>query len=170
MDKRQMERRKERIFKNTYIAVNIKTKKILSMKVTDEHVHDSKALPELVENIIKSDNVTAIGKLLGDGAYEGNDIFRYLGDNGILPCIKVRKNAKIRWKKRNIIRNLSVLVQKNNLQKWKDSVSYGQRWIVETVFSSLKRTFGEYVYSVKFENMVKEIMLKASLYNKMISI
>jgi hypothetical protein len=63
------------------------------MKVTtDEHVQDNKALPELVENIIKSDNVTvAIGKLFGDSAYEGNDIFRYLFDNGILPCIKVRK-------------------------------------------------------------------------------
>ena len=38
-----------------HVAVDVKTKKILSMKVTDEHVHDSKALPELVENIIKSD-------------------------------------------------------------------------------------------------------------------
>ena len=37
-----------------HIAVNMKSKKILSIKVTDEHVHDSKALPELVENIIKS--------------------------------------------------------------------------------------------------------------------
>ncbi len=66
------------------------------MKVTDEHVHDSKALPELVENIIKSDNMTpaaeAIGKLFGDvGAYEGNDIFRYLADKGIQPCIKLTK-------------------------------------------------------------------------------
>jgi hypothetical protein len=61
----------------------VKTKEILSIKVTtDEHVHDSKALSELVENIIESDSVTAIGKLFGDGAYEGNDIFRYLGDNG----------------------------------------------------------------------------------------
>jgi hypothetical protein len=69
------------------VAVNVKTKKILSMiNVTDdEHVHDSKVLPELVDNIIKSDNVTvAIGKLLGDdGAYESNEIFRYLSaDNG----------------------------------------------------------------------------------------
>ncbi len=150
-----------------------KTKKILSMKVTDEHVHDSKVLPELVENIIKSDNMTAaaaIGKLFGDGAYEGNDIFRYLADKGILPCIKVRKNAKVRWKKGNILRNLSVLAQRNDLQKWKDSVSYGQRWIVETVFSCIKRMFGEYVYSVKLKNMIQEMMLKASLYNKMISI
>jgi hypothetical protein len=29
--------------------------------------------------------------------------------------------------------------------------------------------FGEYVYSVKFEKMVKEMMLKASLYNKFAS-
>jgi L-arabinose isomerase len=36
------------------------------MKVTDEHVHDSKALPELIEkNIIKSnDEIPSIGKLL----------------------------------------------------------------------------------------------------------
>ena len=48
-----------------HIAVNVKSKEILSIKVTDdEHVHDSKALPELVENIIKSDSVTAIDKLL----------------------------------------------------------------------------------------------------------
>jgi len=38
------------------------------------------------------------------------------------------------------------------------------------VFSCIKRTFGEYVYSAKIENMVKEIILKASLYNKIISI
>ena len=94
MDERQMGcKQQERIFKNTCIAVNIKSKKILSMKVTDEHVHDSKALPGLIENIIKSDSMTTTttGKLFADGAYEGNEIFRYLGDNGILPCIKVRK-------------------------------------------------------------------------------
>ena len=60
--------------------------------------------------------------------------------------------------------------RRNDLQKWKDSESYGQRWIVETVFSSIKRTFGEYVYSVRLKNMIQEMMLKASLYNKMISI
>ena len=59
---------------------------------------------------------------------------------------------------------MSVISQKNDLQKWKDSiVSYGQRWIVETVFSSIKRIFGEYVYSVRLKNMIQqEMMLKAS--------
>jgi len=54
------------------------------------------------------------------------------------------------------------------MERW--SVSYGKRWIAETVFSCLKRRFGEYVYSIKFNNMVKEMILKASLYNKMISV
>jgi hypothetical protein len=40
------------------------------------------------------------------------------------------------------------MAQKNDLQRWKDSiVRYGKRWIVETVFSSIKRIFDrEYVY------------------------
>jgi IS5 family transposase len=152
-----------------HIAVDIKSKKILSMKVTDEHIHDSKMLPELVQNIIKSNSDTA-SKLYADGAYDSNGVFRCFADNGIIPFIKVRKNAKVRWKKGNILRNLSVLAQRNDVQRWKDSVSYGQRWIAETVFSCIKRTFGEYVYSVRLKNMIQEMMLKASLYNKMISI
>ncbi len=68
------------------------------------------------------DVTVAIGKLFADdGAYDSNDIFRYLSDNGILPCIKVRKNAKVLLKKGHILRNLSVISQKNDLQKWKDS-------------------------------------------------
>jgi hypothetical protein len=153
-----------------HIATNVKTKEILSIKVTDEHVHDSKALPELVDDIIKSDRTLSIGKIFADGAYDNNDIFKFLSDNGILLCIKVRKNSKVGWKKGNILRNLSVISQKKDLQKWNDSVSYGKRWIVETVFSSIKRMFGEYVYSVRLKNVIQEMMLKVSLYNKMISI
>jgi len=155
-----------------HVEVNVKIKKILAMKVTDEHVHDSKALPELVNEAIKLDKIITIGKLFAeDGAYDDNEIFRFLADNnGILPCIKVRRNARVGWKKDNILRNLAVLAQKNDLQKWKYNVSYGKRWIVETVFSCLKRRFGEYIYSVKMKNMIQEMMLKASLYNKLLSV
>ena len=73
---------------------------------------------------------------------------------------EVRKNAQVKLKKRNILRNLSVISQKNDLKKWKDSVRYGQRWIVEPVFSCLKRIFGEYVHSVRLENMIQELMLE----------
>jgi hypothetical protein len=126
-------------------------------------------LPKIVDAIAKSKHVT-VGKIIADGAsYDSNAVFKCLADSGILPCIKVRRNAKLK-KTNHFLRNLSVISQKKNgLQRWKDSVRYGQRWIAETVFSSIKRTYGEYVYSVKLEIMVKEMMLKASLYNKFAS-
>jgi hypothetical protein len=51
------------------VTVNIKNKRILTIKVTNEHVHDNKALPELFNGVIKSDSmaITAIGKLFADG-------------------------------------------------------------------------------------------------------
>ncbi|MGA8082125.1 MAG: transposase [Candidatus Nitrosopolaris sp.] len=60
---------------------------------------------------------------------------------------------------------MSVLRQRTNLKRWKRSMSYGYRWMAETVFSSIKRTFGEHVTAREFPYMVKEIFLKAALYN-----
>jgi hypothetical protein len=48
----------------------------------------------LVNDAIKSDKKIVIGNLFADGAYDSNDIFRYVSDNGIQPCIKVRKNSR----------------------------------------------------------------------------
>ena len=116
------------------------------MRATDEHVHDGKALPELVDDITKPNKRTTVCKLFADGAYDGNDIFRSLSDNGIPPCIKTRKNARIKLKTNHVLRNLSVLAQKNGLQRWTDSVSDGHRWTAKTAFSSIERTFDiEYV-------------------------
>lgn len=60
---------------------------------------------------------------------------------------------------------MSVLRQQTNFKRWKYSVSYEYRWMAETVFSSIKRMFGDYVTARKFPNMIKEILLKAALYN-----
>jgi hypothetical protein len=42
--------------------------------------------------------------------------------------------------------------------------------MVEAILSCLKRLFGEYVMAKKWLNMVKEILLKVSLYNIFISL
>lgn len=80
------------------------------------------------------------------------------------PGIKTRSNSKVR---RTICkaRNIAVTRQQANLRRWKHSVSYGHRWIAETAFSSIKRMFGEHVTARKIPNMIKEIILKATLYN-----
>lgn len=93
--------------------------------------------------------------------------FRYLSDNGIQAAIKVRKNSS-RLCHGCYPRKLVVLQQLSDVDRWKRSVSYGHRWdrwIAETVFSAIKRMFGEYVMARKYPNMAKEMLLKVSMYN-----
>jgi len=118
-------------------------------------------LKKLVDNASENNNLKGI---LADGMYDSNNNFRYLSKNHIKSGIKTRSNSKV--KSTNCYaRNMSVVRQQTNLKKWKRSVSYGYRWIAETAFSSIKRTFGEHVTARKFPHMVKEILLKAALYN-----
>lgn len=92
------------------------------MKVTDEHIHDSKMLPQLVQNIIKSNSISASKLFADSGVYDSNAVFGYLVvvvvvDNGILPCVKVRKNARVKKKTNHILRNLSKLYFRNTICK-----------------------------------------------------
>jgi predicted metal-dependent phosphotriesterase family hydrolase len=123
-------------------------------------------LKKLIENAAENNDVK---RVIADGAYDNNENFRYLSDNDIEAAIKVRKNSSANKITDSHPRNIVVLQQLKNFEKWKDSVSYGYRWIAETVFSSIKRMFGECVSARKYSNMVKEMMLKASLYNTFIT-
>jgi hypothetical protein len=144
-----------------HVAVDIKKKKIVSLEVTSEEVHDSKMLKKIVDNASKNN---VVKRVLADGTYDSKTNFQYLHDNGIKAAIKVRKNSNSKTMG-CYPRKIVVIQQLKDFDKWKDSVSYGKRCIAETVFSSIKRMFGEYVSARKFPNMAKELILKASLYN-----
>ena len=144
-----------------HVAVDIRKKKILSLETTSEEVHDGQVLKKLVDHSLEKNKVK---RALGDGSYDSNSNFRYLSKNHIQAGIKTRRNSKV--KPTNCkARNMAVLRQQRNPKRWKHSVSYGHRWMAETVFSSMKRMFGEHVSARKFPNMIKEMFLKASLYN-----
>ncbi len=150
-----------------HVAVDIKTKEILALEVTDEKVHDGRMLKKLVSNVSDSrePNTVKIKSVLADGAYDSNANFQYLEDKKITPGIKVRKNSIISIRN-NRLRNREVIIQsKDDLLKWKKKRKYGHRWMAETAFSTIKRTFGEYVSATKFQNMINEMMIKVSLYN-----
>jgi hypothetical protein len=63
------------------------------------------------------------------------------------------------------VRNREVQLQTKDYHKWKKKRKYGQRWMAETAFSSIKQMFGEYTSAIRFQNMVKEMTMKVSLYN-----
>ena len=157
--------KKKKGYLKIHIAVNIKTKEILALEVTDEKSHDGKVMSKLIEHILKrNNNNIKIKSSLGDGSYDSNENFNYLQKNKIKPAIKVRKNSIIS-SKNNKVRNSEVISQTKDLIKWKKKRKYGHRWMAETVFSSIKRMFGEYVSAIRFQNMIKEMILKVSLYN-----
>jgi len=147
-----------------HIAINIKTKEILALEVTDEKVHDGRMLKKLVNDVLDNRGIM-IESVLADSAHDTNTNFQFLEQKEITPGIKVRKNSIISIRN-NSLRNREVRLQtKDDLLKWKTKRKYGHRWIAETVFSTIKRTFGEYVSATMFQNMVKEMMIKVSLYN-----
>ncbi len=84
-----------------HVAVDIKTKEILALEVTDEKIHDGKMLRKLVNHVLDSSkgsrepNTTKIKSVLADGAYDSNTNFQYLEGKKIKPGIKVRKNSVV---------------------------------------------------------------------------
>lgn len=144
-----------------HVAVDIRKKKVVPMEVTSEEVHDGKVQKKLVDHASENNDVR---RVLADGAYDSKENFQFLADRGIEAAIKVKKNSS--GKAHGCYpRKLVVLQQLSDFGKWKASVSYGHRWMAETVFSAMKGMFGEYVTARNFQNMVKEMFLKASLYN-----
>ncbi len=166
-DKWDTQNKNKKGYLKIHVAVNIKTKEILALVVTDEKVHDGMEMNALVERVLKRNNNNKnykIKTVLADGAYDSDKNFKYLNEKRIQPGIKVRKNSIISFKN-NKLRNGEVKLQTRDLLKWKKKRKYGKRWIAETVFSSIKRTYGEYVSATKLQNMIKEMMMKVSLYN-----
>ena len=149
-----------------HVAVNTKTREILALEVTDERVHDGKVMGKLVEHVLKSNGngpAVKIKSVLADGAYDSNENFKCLEENRIQPGIKVRKNSIVSARNASS-RNKEARSQKD-FPRWKRKRRYGKRWMAETAFSSMKRTYGEHVSATRFQNMAKEMVLKVSLYN-----
>lgn len=95
-----------------HVAVDIKTKEILALEVTDEKVHDSKMMKKLVENVLKiKPNKKKIKSLLDDGAYDSNDNFRFLNEKKIDPIIKVKRNSAVILSREITCRNKEVRQQ-----------------------------------------------------------
>jgi IS5 family transposase len=81
---------KRRGFLKIHVGVDINSKKIVSLKVTDERSHDARHLPYIVDG---AQNHGRVIKVLADAAYDSKNNFSHLYYNDIMPGIKVRKNS-----------------------------------------------------------------------------
>lgn len=87
-----------------HVAVNINTKEILALEVTDEKVHDGKVMKSLVEGMLNNNHNIKIKSFLRDaGAYDSNENFKYLKEEKrIQPIIKVKRNSIVSSKNNKI--------------------------------------------------------------------
>jgi hypothetical protein len=97
-----------------HVAVDINKKKVVSLEVTSEEVHDSKVMKKMVDHASENNNVK---RVLADGAYDSKSNFQYLYDNGIEAAIKVRKNSTTGKSNGCYPRKLVVLLQMKNFKK-----------------------------------------------------
>jgi len=163
-DKWKKEKRK---FIKLHIMADRKTKKIVGFRVTSERTGDSKKFIPLVKEVSKKKKIE---KAYADTMYDSRKNFNLLKEKGIEPAIKVRKNARTLARGSPLRRYETVLTKKLGLEGWKQLKDYGQRWIVEIVFSSFKRVLGEALRSKKFISQKAEASLKVMLYNRFLSV
>ncbi len=146
-----------------HVAVDVESKKLLSIEVTEEKVADSEVLRPLLKGVNIEDG-------LMDGAFDTNDAFNFMKEKGVdCPGIKIRENAIV--SEEPSPRSNAVLdYLKNGYKGWKQKHQYGRRWAVEGYFSSVKRIFGETVRASSIRGMVSETKRLFILYNMIISV
>ena len=153
-----------------HIAVDIKTKKLLALEITDESIGDNKKFKDLLEQAEENAGNSRIVSSLADGAYDTKELFNLLEEKGIKAGIKTRKNAVTIAKgspyRAKCIRELRDI----GYDTWRAKYKYGQRWASEGYLSAFKRLFGESVKSKSNEGMVNEIKRKFAFYNALLNL
>jgi len=159
--------RKKKEFIKLHIAVDAKSEQIVSFRVTKGNVHDSKKFSPMIREVSEEYD---IDKVYADKAHDNRRSFNLLDSLKIEPAIKIRKNASIKTKGCPLRREEVLLIRELGYERWKQLKDAGRRWIVEIVFSSIKRVLGENLLSKKFKAQKVEAGLKVMLYNKFISL
>ncbi len=163
IEQRWIRKRKE--FVKLHIAVDAKSEKIVSFRVTKGKVHDSKKLVPMIKEVAEEYD---IDKVYGDRAHDNRRSFNLLDDLNLEPAISIRKNASTKARGCPLRRNEVLLIRKVGYDVWKQLKDAGRRWIAEIVFSSIKRVLDEDLLSRKFKAQKIEAGLKVMLYNKFV--
>jgi len=150
-----------------HVAVDVKTKQVLSVQFSPGHVHDTRYFYVMVK---EAQARAPIRKVLADSAYDSKKNFAFLRRNQIQAGINLKGNSTLAWHylygriprgaRADAIRKWRV-----DPEKWRTEMGYGQRQIAESFFSSFKRMFGEAVQNRNWLRILQELRLKVWLYN-----
>jgi len=150
-------------FVKLHVAIDVKTKKVVSADYTPGHHSDTRSFPTLVK---EAKTKAKIERTLADSAYDDKKNYALLRRHGIRPGIRPKSNTSFFWNKPpQTARTAAVRKWIDDPDEWKEQTGYGKRALVESFFSSFKRQFGNQVQNHDWDNIIAELKLKVSLYN-----
>jgi Transposase DDE domain len=152
-----------------HVAVDEKSKQVLSFRITGEHAHDSELFIPLLKQIADRIGANRIVKVLGDRGYDSKPNFNYSEKRGITPTIRTRGTANPGKEQPLTRKRLVKTISRHGYKKWSKKAKYGYRWAVEGFFSTFKRLYGESLKASSPQGMFKEIIMKLHFYNKLIT-
>jgi hypothetical protein len=140
-----------------HLLIALRNLSILNLNITKGTRHDSPILSRLLKAIPKGSGDTCL-----DSAYLSRQNCNLISKKGRNPIIKPKRNTTIR---------------KRGSQPWRDMITlwledqatflkrYHQRSKAESVYSALKRCYGNYLSSHKTKAQRRELHLKTLSYN-----
>jgi len=140
-------------FLKTSIAVDTENQVILGWKISQNPVHDSQ---HAITVLRQSHRARKASVYVMDKGYDAESIHRQIRVE-----LRSRSMIPVRERKR---KRISGRYRRQNMAEFDEDV-YHQRNLVETVFSVLKRRFGENLKARRYWYQVKEIKIKLILYN-----
>ncbi|MCT8338419.1 IS5 family transposase [Methanoculleus sp. Afa-1] len=150
-----------------HAMIDVETNQVLGLEVTDESVQDDRMFVPLLDQVPQHcGEEHPVFRVLGDGAYDRNELFNALEQRKILAGIKTRVDAATHSTgspyRAECVRDRNRL---GGYRLWAWITTYGMRWKIEGNFSSIKRIFGEGVRATSREGMFCEIRMKVNAYN-----
>ncbi len=131
------------------IAIDTRTKKILSLRLRSKKAHDIRDAKYLIQKLKTKPN-----KIVADKGYDAEWLHKFCFGKGIKTCIPTREYGHSIHKMWSLRRT----------QKIKQK-TYGRREMVESVFKAIKCKFGASVNSVKFSAQRAEMYCRAITHN-----
>jgi len=159
---------KRRTWRKLHLGVDEATLEILAAVVTTNDVADCEVLPQLLDGIDEE-----IEQVTGDGAYDTQDCYDAINQQGASAAIPPRRNAKI-WQHGN--RKAPPHPRDENLRRirfvgrkrWKQESGYHRRSLAETTMFRLKTIFGGKLRRRTFDAQAVELFLQCAGLNRMI--